>query len=191
MSRGKDKNTPRLRCKMEDLKGLADDYSYESDELDPSTLEGEVNEQGYLTKGNLESVAKWKSLRRAGLVKENDDKYVEEITQIALTAKNERTRIEVLTCLDGVRWPIASVVLHFFHKDRYPILDYRALWSVSMIKENSSTATPNRYCFDCWWEYVEFCRKTADTAGISMRQLDKALWKYSEKNSDKGKDKKK
>ena len=29
--------------------------------------------------------------------------------------------------LSGVRWPTASVLLHFGHRDRYPILDYRAL----------------------------------------------------------------
>ena len=184
MSQEKNMNMPRLRCKMENLEELADRYSYESDEPDPSTLEGEVKEQGYLTKKNLESVAKWKSLRSAGHVNNNDDDYVKEITKFALDTENERARIEVLTRLDGVGWPVATVVLHFFHKDHYPILDYRALWSVSMIKENSSTATPNSYCFKCWNQYVEFCRDTAKAAGISMRQLDKALWQYSKEDSE-------
>ena len=172
---------------MEDLKGLADKYSYRPNKEEPSVMKGKIDKQGHLTKKDLIELVDWKAPRTVKKLKKNKDEYVKEITQITLTAKNERTRIEALTCLDGVGWPVASVVLHFFHKDRYPILDYRALWSVSMLKENSSTATPNRYCFDCWWEYVEFCRKTADTAGISMRQLDKALWKYSKEEADKKK----
>lgn len=44
----------------------------------------------------------------------------------------ERARIESLTILDGVSWPTVSAILHLFHKDPNPILDYRALWSVGV-----------------------------------------------------------
>ena len=62
----------------------------------------------------------------------NHAQYVLEMTAIALNATSERTRIETLTLLDGVSWPTASVILHFFHRRRYPILDFRALWSVGL-----------------------------------------------------------
>ena len=81
----------------------------------------------------------------------------------------------MLTLLDGVRWPTASVVLHFFHKDRYPIVDFRAPWSMSM-------DVPNQYSFDFWWKYAGYCRVMADRAHLDMRQLDQALWQYSKEN---------
>jgi len=68
----------------------------------------------------------------SGHVEDNPEEYVKEITAFALGATTERSRIEVLTNLDGVRWPTASVILHFFHKEPYPIMDFRALWSVSL-----------------------------------------------------------
>lgn len=38
----------------------------------------------------------------------------------------------ILTTINGVSWPMASVLLHFGHADRYPILDFRALWSLEV-----------------------------------------------------------
>ena len=101
-----------------------------------------------------------------------------EITSFALAAQCERSRIESLTLLDGVGWPMASVILHVFHADPYPILDYRALWSVSL-------PVPAPYSFAFWQRYVAFCRDIATTAGVDMRALDRALWQYSKENQVK------
>jgi hypothetical protein len=70
---------------------------------------------------------------------------------------------------------MASVILHFFHENPYPILDYRAIWSVG-------AQVPKQYSFDTWWPYVEFCRKLARQNGVDMRTLDQALWQYSKEN---------
>ena len=72
-------------------------------------------------------------------------------------------------------WPTASVILHLFHRDPYPILDYRALWSVSL-------EVPGQYTFSFWWSYVEFCRSLAASAELDMRTLDRALWQFSKEN---------
>ena len=94
------------------------------------------------------------------------------MTAIALNATSERTRIETLTLLDGVSWLTASVILHFFHRRRYPILDFRALWSVGL-------ETPSQYGFDFWWGYVKYCRAVAKESQVDMRTLARALWQYS------------
>ena len=114
---------------------------------------------------------------QCGRVESNDEGYVTAITGFALQTKCERARIEVLTRLDGVGWPTASVILHFFHCDRYPILDFRALWSVG-------EEVPSQYKFDFWWRYVSFCRRVADRNGRNMRTLDRALWAYSAANQE-------
>jgi hypothetical protein len=127
----------------------------------------------------LEQVARWKSPRRASAVRRNAEEFVREATGIALRAQHERLRIEVLTLLDGVSWPTASVILHFFHNERYPIIDRRALWSVSM-------AAPASYTFNVWWAYVSYCRVLAQKTGLDMRTLDRALWQYSKENQQRG-----
>ncbi len=89
-----------------------------------------------------------------------------------------KARIEVLTNLDAVRWPTASVILHFFHRDRYPIMDFRALWSISL-------PVPVQYNFDFWWPYVQFCRDLSKRTDMDMRTLDRAIWQLSkEKQKD-------
>jgi hypothetical protein len=84
-------------------------------------------------------------------------------------------RIEVLTLLAGVSWPTASVILHFFHREQYPILDVRALWSLQC-------DPPGEYDIPFWESYTSSCRSLAQKAGVSMRTLDRALWQYSKEN---------
>lgn len=117
-------------------------------------------------------MALWKARRSAGLVLSNASEYVETVTRVALSTPAEQLRIEVLTLLHGVGWPMASVILHWFHVERYPILDFRALASVG--------AQPGQALnFSFWTEYTRFCRNEAETAGVSMRDLDRALWQHS------------
>jgi len=154
---------------------MAQRYRYPREESDLIDLKTEVQRVGYLNKSQLRLVARWKSPRSAGNVERNDDRYVKEITSWAFSAKDERSRIQVLTLLDGVLWPTASVVLHLFHKDSYPILDFRALWSVG-------SDVPKQYSFSFWWPYVLFCRELAQRNAVDMRTLDRALWQYSKEN---------
>lgn len=128
----------------------------------------------------LRDIARWKSPRSSGHIEDNTEGYVREITGFALHAKEEQTRIEALTILSGVGWPTASVILHFFHQDPYPILDVRALNSLGV-------TPPNQYHFDFWWSYVEACRDLSKTFAVGMRTLDKALWEFDrERNAKEG-----
>lgn len=135
----------------------------------------EIRRRGYLIKEDLQETTKWKAARSAGHVLKNSDDYVQEITRMAFLSKNERARIQSLTLLDGVSWPNASVILHLYHADPYPILDFRALWSLSL-------DVPTQYTFKFWWDYTEICRAIAVEANVSMRTLDRALWQYSKEH---------
>jgi hypothetical protein len=75
--------------------------------------------------------------------------------------------------LEGVGLPTASVLLHVAHKEPYPIIDFRALWSLGL------DTPPMYYSFEFWQRYVSHCRELADAAGTDMRTLDRALWQYS------------
>jgi hypothetical protein len=166
---------PRLKFKEKDIVKIASRYQYSISETDLIDLRPKILKRGFITKDELSKIAYWKAPRSAGNVNTNSDEYIREITKFALSTKEERSRIEVLTVLDGVRWPTASVMLHFFHKDPYPIIDFRALWSVSI-------DVPSKYNFEIWWEYVLFCHKIVERNDVDMRTLDRALWQYSKEN---------
>ena len=122
---------------------------------------------------------RWKTARATSRAAKNPADYVQEITKIAFRTESERLRIEVLTLLDGVGWPMASVILHFCANDRYPILDVRALWSLGI-------DYPVRYDCAFWDSYTTTCRDLADQSGSTMRIVDRALWQFAKVNQPRG-----
>lgn len=136
-----------------------------------------VASRGYMERAEFLSMCAWKSPRTKTRCESNSISYIKEVTSVALSAQSEQLRIQALTLLFGVGWPTASVILHFCSKQRYPILDFRALWSLSIDK-------PPVYTFEFWWAYTEFCRALAKSHSLTMRELDKALWQYSKSNQN-------
>jgi hypothetical protein len=166
-----------LRFDPNDILKFANQYPAEDDleVVVEKVIAPKVREQGHYTRDELITVCRWKTPRSKPRVAENNEEFVCEVTQTALSTSNEKLRIEVLTLLSGVSWPTASVLLHYGYDNLYPILDYRALWSLS-------TEVPMYYDFPFWWEYTVFCRNLAREVGVSMRVLDRALWQYSKDN---------
>ena len=135
-------------------------------------LKPEVQSRGYLTKDELHTIARWKSPRRAALTLENTDAFIKETTKRAFTATNDWTKLLTLTQLRGIGQPTASAILHLLDKGQYPLLDIHALWSVGR-------QWKARVSYPFWLDYVQFCRDIANRNNVSMRDFDRALWKYS------------
>ena len=171
----KDRN-PKLKFDLDCVQHWASRYEY-GGQNKVTKLVKQVRKRGYLRRSELITVGKWKSPRSAGSIDNNERLFIKEVTRFALSTKCDRAAIESLTILDGVGAPTASVILHFFHKRDYPILDFRALWSVSLIDDDKYN-----YSYALWSDYVKFCRKQAADADVSMRDLDRALWQYSKCN---------
>jgi len=165
----------RLRFCKSNINEISARYSYQNNEDLLISLKATILQRGHLLQKELYQVARWKSPRSAEHTKRNDPKFVEEITKFAFHTFNEQARIETLTLLKGVSWPTASVILHLFHVDPYPIVDYRALWSLSL-------EVPSPYTFSFWWRYVEICRELSVQSQADMRTLDRALWQYSKES---------
>jgi len=142
-------------------------------------IEGEivprVRSQGFSTKEDFLTLCRWKTPRTQSRCARNSPEFIKSVSQTALSTANERLRIEIWTLLTGVNWPTASALLHWLHPDEYPIMDFRALWSLSYSK-------PPRYDFAFWQDYVSYCRELAKRCGVSVRTLDRALWQYSQTN---------
>ena len=133
--------------------------------------------RGYFTKPELLEIAHWKAgPRTQWLCAQNAEADVESVTRLALATPTERLRIEALMLLVGVAMPTASVLLHLGHHEPYPILDFRALWSLGV---DANTVT---YNVALWEGYVNECRRLAKEAGVTMRELDRALWQFSKEH---------
>ena len=165
-----------IRFPLNQVQYWADRYSFPRADIHLIELHDVIKEQDYFTKPQLLELCRWKSPRAVPKAKRNTESYVQEITKISLKTQNERLRIEVLTLLDGVSWPIASALLHFYINNTYPILDVRALWSVRCEVQQ------HQYNYNLWARYVKYCRAVAGEAGVTVRTLDKALWQYSKEH---------
>jgi hypothetical protein len=133
-----------------------------------------LRKNAFCSLDDLITIGNWKSPRIRRHILANSDGDVKEISRIALCSGNERVRIGALQLISGVSWAMASVILHFGFDNQYPILDFRALWTLQ--------AMPKVYTFDFWWEYTLFCRQMASEHGVTMRVLDRALWQYSKEH---------
>ena len=154
-------------------------YSYE--ERVESSLKTQIQDrfkQGkyFLTRELFLGIANWKTPRQRKNYEKNSSLLVAEVSRISFEdGRNEKIRIEILTLLDGVNYPVASTLLHFAFPNQYPILDFRSIWSLEMEK-------PSIYSFNFWWNFVEVMRQESTKLGISIRDLDKALWAYSKES---------
>ncbi len=165
----------KIRFQIKEIPYWADRYQYPTESV-ANAVSARVRGAQFIEKDDFLILCKWKSPRIIKHCMKNSSEFIKEVTRVAFRTNYERLRIEILTLLDGVSWPTASVILHFGHKDPYPIMDYRALWSLGIEKP------PNKYSFDFWWEYTQCCRKLSSQTNVSMRDLDKALWQYSKEN---------
>ena len=150
----------------------ADRYPSGDDSAIETRVAPPARERGYLNKDEFLAICRWKSPRSGPSCKKNRESFVQEVTRLSLSASDEELKIRVLLLLSGVNWPTASVILHLCDRGCYPIVDYRALWSLGI-------QNPPAYTFEFWAEYCDFVRAIADRTGHNMRTIDRAMWQYS------------
>ncbi len=166
----------RLRFPIEEVPVWADRYSY-ADDADVESIGKEAGRRGWYTADEFLAVAQWKTRGRSHhLCEMNTEAAVRDATAGALATRDERERVIALVHLHGVQLPTASVLLHLARPRLYPIIDFRALWSLGV------DMPPAFYSFPFWWAYTQACRSLAAQAGVSMRRFDRALWQYSKLN---------
>lgn len=141
-----------------------------------------LSEQRYLTQDDLYRIMVWKAPRIKRYAKENKPDMIEKITQESFKTEDEQIKIESLIGqkggLKGVGYPVASTILHFAFPEKYPILDFRVLESLSLL-ESFNWKKPSSYNFKFWWKYCMKIRDIAHNCNLDIRTVDKALWQYS------------
>jgi hypothetical protein len=138
-----------------------------------------VLSQGHLDKDQFLKICYWKTPRTKSRCASNDEFSIRTISRAAFANHNESLKMDLLRTLVGVEWPTASTLLHFCDRQPYPILDYRALWSLGYDK------VP-RYTMEFWLEYLTFTRTLARRLKVDIGSLDRALWQYSKAHQPSG-----
>ena len=163
----------KLRFSEAQLKGWADRYSYaENDGRLRAEIRPAVLARGALTKDEFLEICAWKSQRSKSRCAQNDGFTIQTISRAAFASTDESLKMDLLRTLAGVEWPTASTLLHFCDERPYPILDYRALWSLGY-------ARPPHYTMEFWLEYLEYTRGLAKRLRQDIRTVDRGLWQYS------------
>src|SRR5260370_42139000 len=162
----------KLRFPPSEIPRWAKGYAYLEGDKAVDELSRRARARGYLTRAEFLELCHWKTPRSQPRCATNTAAEIREATEIALATADERAKMYILRSLAGVGWPTASVILHFCDRRPYPILDYRALWSLGLRR-------PPVYTFDFWCAYTEFARLLARSTGLDMRTLDRALWRFS------------
>jgi hypothetical protein len=162
----------KLRFPPSEIPRWAKGYAYLDGDKAIDALSRRARARGCLTRAEFLELCRWKTPRSQPRCATNTAAEIREATEIALATADERAKMYILRSLAGVGWPTASVILHFCDRRSYPILDFRALWSVGVPR-------PPVYTFDFWWAYTEFARRLARSTGLDMRTLDRALWRFS------------
>jgi hypothetical protein len=164
----------KVRFGRDDVQHYSDRYSFDlEDQVRALVLP--IQKRGWLTKADLVEVGEWKSARIRSRIAKNVEELVKQATETALVTSSVRLAVHVPQVLHGVGMPVSSTLLHWFHRDPFPILDFRALWSLDI-------KMPPSYSLEFWEEYVTLTRNVAESWKVDMRTLDRALWQYSSEN---------
>ncbi|MDE0482452.1 MAG: hypothetical protein OXI67_07755 [Candidatus Poribacteria bacterium] len=146
-------------------------------------MRDEVSEQGYLDIDILQKVATWLKVQNVRRIENNNSENdVIERTHEALQNGDEPVlaRPRQDGGLYGVGPVVATAILHFFHKDPYPILSRYSVKSFGEEERYNDSLNYWQEYVTFWQEYVTDCRTLAESATFEeMRTLDRALWWYA------------
>lgn len=166
----------KLRFKEAQLPAWAERYSYRANDRElRGPLRHAVLARGFLERAEFLRICHWKTVRSRSRCEQNSGFHIKTITRASFSSGDETIKMDLLRTLSGVEWPTASTLLHFCDRRPYPILDYRALWSLGIDK-------PPHYDMPFWLEYLAFSRRLAGRTGLEIRDVDRALWQYSKEN---------
>jgi hypothetical protein len=123
---------------------------------------------------DIERVYRWKSSRSVGHFLTNDPVHVVSAVRSALGAKGDAAALARVETLNGVKARTGSALLAIFRPDRYTVMDWRArqtLESFGYLEELRRASWTN-----VWPGYMSLCRDIASRTGVTLRDLDRALW---------------
>ena len=126
---------------------------------------------------NVRVIVEWKSRRSKGRFGRNAESDVADALRLAVSAKTERSAIAVLCGLRGIKVPVASAIMAAVVPERFTIIDFRALEALGIKRRHAPTV-------DFYLDYLAYCRQLAPKNAGGLRELDRALWQWSESRGE-------
>ena len=162
----------KFRWRAEEIATARDLYRQNSAEMQRERAafgSGRKIAAGHAEPENLGAIIDWKSPRpKRRIMTGNTADEIAEALRVAVSAKQARTAVGVLYGLNGVDVAMASAILTTIHPDQYTVIDWRAL--------NALGVSKSWLTVDDYLQYLAFCKDKANELGISLRDLDRALW---------------
>ena len=116
----------------------------------------------------------WKSPRRKELIGENSGAEIADALRLSLVAESDRAAVAVLLGLRGVGVPMASAILTSIDQQSFTVIDINALFALGKSKAILTV--------DYYLHYLSFCRDHFRGYANSLRDFDRALWKWGREN---------
>lgn len=135
----------------------------------------EARRKGYFTIQSGLLVVRWKSPRSVTYFGRNAGPDVEEITRLALGA-SDHLKHRLLSLLHGVSTGVAGALLTAYDQDAFTMYDWRAFDSHERLEGGIEEPQELGY-----WTYTQESRRLAGDLGVSLRNLDRALWMWSKR----------
>ena len=143
---------------------------------------GALIRSGDVSKENLRVIYRWKMQSRSYLGQErkffdkNSDEAVANVLRATIDAIDKRGDTErafrELQSLKGVKLAVASAILTAVFPDHFTVIDIMAFRALGV--------TP--LSVPLYLHYLAFCRQQAERLGISLRDMDRALWQWGHDN---------
>ncbi|HDZ18095.1 hypothetical protein LCGC14_1040030 [marine sediment metagenome] len=139
----------------------------------------EISKSKTLKEETFRDIYKWKTRNRSKRHLDSNSKiYTEAIGKLLKEPILEK-KIRIIEEQDGIRFPVASTVLHFIYPEDFPIIDVRtvkALWDKGIISAKLGDTIKD------YNTYREKIMKIKDICkDFSVREIDRALFTYNEK----------
>ncbi len=139
----------------------------------------EISKSKTLKEETFKEIYGWKTRNRSKRHLDSDLKLYTKAISRLLNEPNIEKKIKTIADLSGIRFPVASTVLHFIYPEDFPIIDVRTvkvLWDKGML---------DRKLGDKINDYITYREKILKIKEIckefSIRSIDRALFTYSEK----------
>ena len=136
-------------------------------------------EPKYLNKEYFVRLGRWKSARVTKHYEANDDYEIIKATEAAYLSSDELFKLKLLQTLHGVGVAVAGTILHYLQPDVFPIFDIHCR---KVLKEATLwSRDKNDDGKQAWLDYLQIMRKLSNRLGVSLRNLDKAMFAYDKR----------
>jgi len=137
----------------------------------------------YLPQEVHDIAGKWKNgNRNLPSLKQNSAADIVDITRVAFSAPQDLQH-RILTLLSGVLVPSATALLVFAFPDVHTVIDVRAIEALDTLSQRGMMPNPPPLVpkgLPPYAPYRAYCVDLAKANGVSLRDLDRALWKWNE-----------